>query len=186
MLSEKVPGRIDIVELVVTWKKLVVAVVLIAAGTAGYYRFYRGVPSMGTKELFEEYVEWNPVAKYHLKKRKAEHAVAAVAEYLTHEKADVRVLAAELLGRPKDAEAVGALRGSVGDASPKVRAAVARSLVETNVDREVVPLLVWMLDDKDAAVQTAVTRGLRAVTGASGIHGVEGWKTWWDMHRTEY
>lgn len=176
----------QVVELVITWKKLVVAVVLIAAGTAGYYRFFRGLPSMGTKELFEEYVEWNPVAKYHLKKRKAEHAVAAVAEYLAHEKADVRVLAAQLLGREGDAAAVDALRRSVGDPSPRVRVEVARSLVETDVKREIVPLLVRMLDDEDAAVQTAVTRGLKTATGASGVHGVEGWKTWWDMHRTGY
>ena len=173
-------------ELVVTWKKLVVAAVLIAAATAGYHRFFRGVSSMGTKELFEEHAKGNPVAKHHLKKRKADHTVAAVAEYLDHEKVAVRVLAAELLGREGDAAAVDALRGAVGDSSPTVRAEVARSLAETNVKQEVVPILAWMLGDEDAVVQAALSRALKKVTGASGIHGVEGWQNWWDMHRVEY
>lgn len=173
-------------ELVVTWKKAVVAAVLAAVGVAGYYRFLRGLPSMGTDELFAEYVRWNPAAKRLLRKRKAEHPVVRLQKYLSHERPDVRALAAELLGRPDDAEALDALSPAAGDLSPDVRAQVARSLAEIGVRKKVVPILASMLDDEDTHVQVSVTRALKAVSGERNVHGIDGWKTWWDMHKAEY
>ena len=173
-------------ELVVTWKKAAVAAVLVAVGVAGYYRFFRRLPSMGTDELFAEYMSWNPAAKRLLKERKMEHPVVRLQKYLSHERRDVRVLAAELLGRPDDAEALDALSPAAGDISPDVRVQVARSLAEIGVRKEVVPILASMLDDEDTHVQVSVTRALKAVSGERSVHGIDGWKTWWDMHQAGY
>ena len=174
------------VELVVTWKKAVVAVVLIAAGVWGYCRFLRGLSSKGTDGLFAEYVKGNPAAAYLLKKRKREHQVSDLEEYLSHERAEVRALSAELLGRPGDVDALDALTPAVGDPSARVRAQAAKSLAEIGVRNEVVPILALMLDDEAPQVRTAVIRALKDATGLRGIHGVDGWKTWWDMHKAQY
>ena len=173
-------------ELVLTWKKLVVGIVLAAAGVAVYCRFFRGLPSMGTDGLFAEHMNGNPVAKHLLKKRKAEHSVSDVKEYLSHRRPDVRELAAELLGRPGDTAALDALSASVSDPSPQVRARVAKSLAEIDERNEVVPMLASMLDDEDPGVQVAVSRALKAATGERSVHGVERWKGWWDIHKNEY
>ena len=141
---------------------------------------------MGTDDLFAEYMRGNPVAEHLLKKRKAEHLVSDMEEYLSHTRPDVRALAAELLGRPGDLEALDALSASVSDPSPQVRAQVAKSLAEIGAKNEVVPMLASMLEDEDPQVQVAVSRALRAATGERGIRGVERWKAWWDMHRNQY
>ncbi len=186
MLSTRSEGRMPGVELVVTWKKAVVAAVLAAAGVVVYCRFFRGVSSMGTDELFAEYMKWNPVAEHELRKRKKEHPVSRLKGYLSHERTDVKVLAAELLGRPGDLAALDVLAEAVDDASSEVRAQAAESLGEIGVKEEVIPILASMLDDEDPEVLTAVLRALKGVTGQSGVHGVDGWKTWWDMHKARY
>ena len=100
-------------------------------------------------------------------------AVGALAEALDDEKPEVRLFAAETLGKieGKRKDIVRALVGALGDKSPGVRAAAAAALGNRRIDaQDATTALLECLDDNEAPVRRAAILAIGNVaTGQSDV-----------------
>jgi len=168
--------------MVITWKKIVFFLVLIAVAVWAYFHYFAAAGKGETIELPKLYAKGNPVALRELKNRPYESQYSATFRTMAGDTENARVREAALYYLAKGTEPAeeGVIMSALNDPEAPVRIAACDAAGKRKM-RQAVEVIIPLVDDDDMAVKGAARTALGKITGIDKYMGRSEWEEQWSL-----